>query len=227
MRQGVSPDAKPLARVAAAMLFTFTFPDLAVSVHSTQQNSGSLLAIIDTTATNKSRTSTLFSTFSDQQIILHVTHDLKMKTDNYLNLCLDQAAKSPLRYRHGAIIVRGGRVIGQGYNDYRIGFDGGALKTGLLPLRSLDGPAMKELKDKHKNRRFNPNQAEESTRSFTPFEHTTGGGKLANTPLSMHSEMMAIQSALSVAGSAASGTVSFQKSCCKLQSYSIVICGKH
>ena len=51
-----------------------------------------------------------------------------MKTDHYLNLCLEQAAMSPLRYRHGAIIVRGGKVIGQGYNDYRSGFDGGALK---------------------------------------------------------------------------------------------------
>jgi hypothetical protein len=34
-----------------------------------------------------------------------------MKTDNYLDLCLDQAAKSPLRYRHGAV-VHGGKVIG-------------------------------------------------------------------------------------------------------------------
>ena len=44
-----------------------------------------------------------------------------MKTDNYLSLCLDQAAKSPLHYRHGSIIVRGGKIIGQGFNDYRPG----------------------------------------------------------------------------------------------------------
>lgn len=44
-----------------------------------------------------------------------------MKTDNYLTLCLEQAAKSPLHYRHGCIVVRGGKVIGQGYNDYRPG----------------------------------------------------------------------------------------------------------
>ncbi|KAF1921126.1 hypothetical protein BDU57DRAFT_439618 [Ampelomyces quisqualis] len=139
-----------------------------------------------------------------------------MKTDNYLNLCLEQAAKSPLRYRHGAVIVRGGKVIGQGYNDYRVGFDGGALKTGLLPLRSFDGPAMTELKKKRKNLGVKPNLGDESTKTFTPFEHTTGGGKLANTPLSMHSEMMAIQSALAAAGSVVSGAVSSQKPCFKL-----------
>jgi len=124
-----------------------------------------------------------------------------MKTDDYLNLCLEQAAKSPLRYRHGAIIVRGGKVIGHGYNDHRSGFDG-ALKTGRLPLRStkreLGGP------EDHVNR------------TFTPFENMGGGGKLANTPLSMHSEMMAIHSALSASSTLASSAVSSEKPCFKL-----------
>jgi deoxycytidylate deaminase len=44
-----------------------------------------------------------------------------MKTDNYITLCLEQAANSPLRYRHSAIIVRGGKVIGQGYNTTALG----------------------------------------------------------------------------------------------------------
>jgi hypothetical protein len=57
-----------------------------------------------------------------------------MKTDNHLDFCLDQTAKSPLHYPDSAFIVRSGKVIGQGYNDYRTGFNGGALKTGLLPL---------------------------------------------------------------------------------------------
>jgi hypothetical protein len=90
-------------------------------------------------------------------------HSIKMKTDNYLNLCLEQAAKSPLRYRHGAIIVRGGKVIGQGYNDIRDGFDGGALKTGRLSVRSLDGPAIAQLKKKHKLKRATVDQEEEAT----------------------------------------------------------------
>jgi deoxycytidylate deaminase len=60
-----------------------------------------------------------------------------MKSDNYLNLCLEQASLSPLHHRHGCIVVKGGKVIGKGYNDYRPGYDGGALKTGQLPKGSV------------------------------------------------------------------------------------------
>ena len=72
------------------------------------------------------------------------------RNDTFLSLCLAQAELSPLHYRHGSIIVRGGKVIGQGFNSYRPGFDGGALKTGILPSSSLDGPAIAELKKRLK-----------------------------------------------------------------------------
>jgi deoxycytidylate deaminase len=139
-----------------------------------------------------------------------------MKTDIYLNLCLEQAANSPIHYRHGAIIVRGGKVIGQGFNDHRSGFDGGTPKTGRLPLRSLDSPAVAELKKKHKLKRNLADPQDEMTKAFTPFESMGGGGKLANNPLSMHSEMMAIHSALSASSTLASGAVSSEKPCFKL-----------
>jgi deoxycytidylate deaminase len=140
-----------------------------------------------------------------------------MRTDNYLNLCLVQAAKSPLRYRHGAIIVRGGKIIGQGYNDYRTGFDGGALKTGSLPFRSLDSLTIAELKERKNLRRGTQKEsAQQPMKASTPLESMAGGGKLVNTPLSMHSEMMAIQSALSVAGSTAASAASSRNSCFKL-----------
>ena len=138
-----------------------------------------------------------------------------MKTDNYLNLCVEQATKSPLRYRHGAIIVRGGKVIGQGFNDFRPGFNGGALKTGRLSLRSLDGPTIAALEKKHKPK--SPlEKPKKGSLTFTHFENMNGGGKLANTPLSMHSEMMAIHSALSASSTLASSAVSYQKPCFKL-----------
>lgn len=139
-----------------------------------------------------------------------------MKTDNYLNLCLEQAAKSPLRYRHGCIIVRGGKVIGQGFNDHRSGYDGGALKTGRLPARSLDTAALAELKKKRKLKRDLKNPNLEAVTTFTPFEAMSGGGKQANTPLSMHSEMMAIHSALSASRALVSMAVSSQKPYFKL-----------
>ncbi|KAF1841915.1 putative isomerase YbhE [Cucurbitaria berberidis CBS 394.84] len=147
---------------------------------------------------------------------LHHTKINKMKSDNYLNLCLEQAAKSPLRYRHGAIIVRGGKVIGQGFNDHRSGFDGGALKTGRLPLRSMNGPAIVALKGKQKLKRELGVLGEETAKTFTPFETMNSGGKLANTPLSMHSEMMAIHSALSASSTMTSSILSSQKPCFKL-----------
>ncbi|KAK7967289.1 uncharacterized protein PG986_001566 [Apiospora aurea] len=125
-----------------------------------------------------------------------------MKTDNYKNLCLAQALNSPLKYRHGCIIVKGGKVIGQGFNDIRSGFDGGALKTGQLPLSAAPRPAAAAAKPKN----------------FTAYESIVGmgGGPLANTPLTMHSEMMAVNSALSSSGTLAATTVSSIKPCYKL-----------
>ncbi|PVH87392.1 hypothetical protein DL98DRAFT_526100 [Cadophora sp. DSE1049] len=145
------------------------------------------------------------------------------RNDTLLSLCLAQAELSPLHYRHGAIIVRGGKVIGQGFNCYRPGFDGGALKSGALPSASLDGPAIAELKQrlksKPKSKSKTPNQPDEGT--FTPFE-SMGCGHNANVALSMHSEMMAIRSALSLSsGTQASQTSArsakcFEKPCFKL-----------
>ncbi|KAL8994626.1 MAG: hypothetical protein Q9169_005448 [Polycauliona sp. 2 TL-2023] len=62
------------------------------------------------------------------------------RNDTYLSLCLEQASLSSLHYRHGCIIVRGGKIIGKGYNDYRSGFNGGAQSTGKF---GLHGPKQK------------------------------------------------------------------------------------
>ncbi|EMF11262.1 uncharacterized protein SEPMUDRAFT_68709 [Sphaerulina musiva SO2202] len=146
-----------------------------------------------------------------------------MKTDNYLSLCLEQAAKSPLHYRHGAIVVRGGKVIGHGHNDYRPGFNGGALKSGRIAHGGYDGAAIAELKKKLKGKqkcdkpeKQQQNQIDRSS-TFVPFESTnSGGGHSVNQPLSMHSEMMAIYSALNASSAMSSTTFSREKPCFKL-----------
>ncbi|KAK3066222.1 hypothetical protein LTR53_017520 [Teratosphaeriaceae sp. CCFEE 6253] len=145
-----------------------------------------------------------------------------MKTDHYLTLCLEQAAKSPLHYRHGCVIVRGGKVIGQGFNDYRPGYDGGALKHGRVAKHGLDGRAMAELKERVKKQRDKrqekPQQQQEQPQSgntFVPFEGN-GGGHLANVPLSMHSEMMAIHSALAGSATLSSTALAREKPCFKV-----------
>ena len=154
--------------------------------------------------------------------MLSIEFKMSRRNDTYLSLCLAQAELSPLHYRHGSIIVRGGKVIGQGFNCYRRGFDGGALKSGTLPSSSLDGPAIAELKQrlkskpKPKYKSMLDNQQDEG--KFTPFE-SMGCGYNSNAPLSMHSEMMAIRSALSLSsGTHASQTSArsakcFQKPC--------------
>ncbi|KXT12514.1 hypothetical protein AC579_10356 [Pseudocercospora musae] len=144
-----------------------------------------------------------------------------MKTDNYLSACLAEAAKSPLHYRHGAIVVRGGKVIGQGHNDYRPGFNGGALKHGrIAKAGAFDGDAIADLKKKLKGKQKlqPPNQQQQKSSTFTPFEKKTsvGGGPSVNQPLSMHSEMMAIYSALNASSTLSSSTFSREKPCFKL-----------
>lgn len=144
-----------------------------------------------------------------------------MKTDNYLTLCLEQAAKSPLHYRHGCIIVRGGKVIGQGHNDYRPGFDGGALKHGRVAGSTLNGTALAEMKAKLKERKENKtnpkNKQQEEPKQLAAMEKIgSGGGAQANTPLSMHSEMMAIHSALSTSSNLACSSFSHEKPSFKL-----------
>ncbi|KAF2453337.1 hypothetical protein BDY21DRAFT_424530 [Lineolata rhizophorae] len=149
--------------------------------------------------------------------------------DNYLTLCLEQASKSPLHYRHGCIIVRGGKVIGQGYNDYRPGFDGGALKTGRIGTGSggsANPPDAEQdpVADHKRKKKLNPkNSSNGRSGAFTPFEVMLGGGgggggPNANTPLSMHSEMMAVHSALagSACLAAASSAPRLRKPCFKL-----------
>jgi deoxycytidylate deaminase len=104
-----------------------------------------------------------------------------MKTDNYLTLCLEQAAKSPLRYRHGCIIVRGGKVIGQGHNDYRPGFDSGTLKHGRVAGSALNGLALAEMKAKMKERKENKGKPKKPQLRQQQEQHQQSvGGAQAN-----------------------------------------------
>ena len=160
------------------------------------------------------------------------------RNDTYLSLCLEQASLSPLHYRHGCIIVRGGKVIGKGYNDYRSGYNGGAESTGQLSSAVYSqGIATKDskLKNPKSPHPLAGNGHGVSSKSKPPKTYVafdsqnhalgTGGGSLANTPLSMHSEMMAINSALSLSSAiACQGTARstqwLQKPCFKLPSRS-------
>ncbi|KAF3769687.1 hypothetical protein M406DRAFT_66161 [Cryphonectria parasitica EP155] len=128
-----------------------------------------------------------------------------MKADSYLNLCIEQARLSPLHYRHGCVVVKGGKVVGQGFNDYRPGFDGGsALKTGILPKGAFSS-ADEGTKLKPKKQQQLGNSS-----TFKPVEALSGNcgsGHHTNAHLSMHSEMMAINSALASSSALAASSL--------------------
>lgn len=115
-----------------------------------------------------------------------------MKSDFYLNLCLEQAARSPIHFSHGCVVVKGGKVIGQGYNDYRPAYDGASvLKTGVLPKAPCCPLGPGRLPD----------------HALADHRGGGGGGHHANARLSMHSEMMAINSALKASATLAASTL--------------------
>lgn len=129
-----------------------------------------------------------------------------MKSDSYLSLCLEQAALSPLHYRHGCVVVKGGKVIGQGFNDYRPGYNGGSvLKSGVLPKSSFP------LDVVNKSNKPDPPKSKTGFRPVESLMGHCGTSHHANPGLSMHSEMMAINSALSSSSTLAASTVSHVK----------------
>ena len=115
---------------------------------------------------------------------------------------------SPLHFRHGCIIVRGGKVIGQGYNDHRPHFDGGAKKSASSSACNGDAIVAPAQKNKRRNKTSNEKHRPlKQNEDFSEKSSSTGDANEicpVNAPLSMHSEMMAIYSALSRSSNSAS-----------------------
>ncbi len=47
------------------------------------------------------------------------TISVSKKIENIINICIENAEDSPLFMRHGAAIVKGGTILGQGHNHER------------------------------------------------------------------------------------------------------------
>lgn len=60
------------------------------------------------------------------------------KSQFYLSQCIDSASKSPMLFKLGAVMVKGGKVISTGYNHHRPHYDGGELGTQGLRKVSWD-----------------------------------------------------------------------------------------
>ena len=50
------------------------------------------------------------------------------KSQFYLSECAEVAAKSPMCFKLGAIVVKGGKVVETGYNHHRTHYDGAEVK---------------------------------------------------------------------------------------------------
>ncbi|KAI4127100.1 MAG: hypothetical protein LQ338_003386 [Usnochroma carphineum] len=147
------------------------------------------------------------------------------RNDTYLSLCLEQASLSPLHYRHGCVVVRGGKVIGKGYNDYNSGYNGGARSTGSLnsALASRSIAFLKNAKPDHPPRTKLPEKSSIHNRSAKVKVASNGRNReagthrasMATTSFSMHAEMMAIHSALSLSSAIASQGTARSTQCLK------------
>lgn len=51
-----------------------------------------------------------------------------MKEDYYFTWATREAAKSPERCKHGAIIVKGGKIVGRGFNHHGLHAEDSALR---------------------------------------------------------------------------------------------------
>lgn len=97
-----------------------------------------------------------------------------------------------------------GKSLAKGYNDLKPRFNGGGtLKTGRFGAGASSSSAIVAPKHKtnSKNKQIGKGSKALERNLATLENNELGGGCLANSSLSMHSEMMAIQSALSLSGS--------------------------
>ncbi|WFC98187.1 hypothetical protein MYAM1_000911 [Malassezia yamatoensis] len=98
--------------------------------------------------------------------------------DKMRNAATQEALRSPMRYRHGAVVTKGGKILAQGHNHIRTGFSGplSAHETILLPGRA----------------------ASASTCCSDAPESSSGSarGSFSSSYFSMHAEMHAIYSTL-------------------------------
>lgn len=114
----------------------------------------------------------------------------------YLGHCLNLAERSPLRNRHGCIVVKGGKIIGEGFNNHTLA--GGAVKSGNSGNKheSLSTTSMEHSSGRGEG-------------TFQAYEETSGG--YTNTPLTVHSEMAAIMNVLQKSTTLSSKALSCEK----------------
>ena len=102
--------------------------------------------------------------------------------DKMRNAAMQEAMRSTMRYRHGAIITKGGKILSQGHNHVRTGFSGP-----LFAHEAVHLPSNRQMEVKDENTSDN-SCCHPATRS--------GPRSQSQAYFSMHAEMHAVTSAL-------------------------------
>lgn len=102
--------------------------------------------------------------------------------DKMRNAAMQEATRSTMRYRHGAIITKGGKILSRGHNHVRTGFSG--------PLYAHEAV---HLPSKHDMERNFQNAGDASCCHMAAH---SGPGTQPHSYFSMHAEMHAVTSAL-------------------------------
>ena len=102
--------------------------------------------------------------------------------DKMRNAAMQEAMRSTMRYRHGAIITKGGKILSQGHNHVRTGFSGPLFAHEAVHLPS--------------NRQMEVNDEDTSDNSCCHPATRSGPRSQSQAYFSMHAEMHAVTSAL-------------------------------
>ncbi|PWN53340.1 hypothetical protein IE53DRAFT_377410 [Violaceomyces palustris] len=97
------------------------------------------------------------------------------RSDRMLNAATNEALRSAMRYRHGAVITKGGKILAMGHNHVRTGFSGPLSAHQAITLPAREG----QIQDDSRN----------ATSGRTGHSHN-------QHCFSMHAEMHAITAAL-------------------------------
>lgn len=98
------------------------------------------------------------------------------------NAAMQEALRSTMRYRHGALITKGGKILGQGHNHIRTGFSG--------PLSAHDAIVLPSERGENYTLGCDHSATQDDARSMG------GRPSACHSYFSMHAEMHAITTML-------------------------------
>jgi tRNA(Arg) A34 adenosine deaminase TadA len=67
---------------------------------------------------------------------------IRRRTQRFMSLAMREAMKSSMKFRHGAVLAKGGKVVGVGHNHNRTCFKGLSVTSVHAEIEALDGKSL-------------------------------------------------------------------------------------